>query len=56
MYFIFIKAMEFSFDIARALRDPVTVWDKSTLLQVTKDNAQRLREIIDRMGAASSKV
>lgn len=47
--------MDFSFDIGRVLKEAVTVWDKNNLFQTTKDNAQRLRDIIDRMGVASAK-
>lgn len=48
--------MDFSFDVTRVLREPVTVWDKKGLFQATKDNATRLRDIIDKIGASSAKV
>ncbi len=49
--------MEFPFDISRILKDPVTVWDRFNVVQIaSKDNAAHLREIVDRMGAASAKV
>lgn len=47
--------MDYSFDVTRVLREAVTVWDKRELLQATKDNATRLRDIIDKIGASSSK-
>lgn len=47
--------MEFPFDVARVLREPVTVWDRNAALQLSKDNAPRVREILDRMGQASAK-
>lgn len=48
--------MEFQFDVARLLKEPVTVWDRNSVLQASKENSTRVKDVLDKMGAASAKV